>query len=194
MLPSPSGPVAINVSVQASLIAPGLTDASVARNIWNRTEARGVISSGALRVAGLGSHDSAFYRFSAGRPRPHAAAAAAAGTTNLYDRYRSRSQANATVAAAAAALAACRRVHGTGGGAAACESLTSCEQRCTAAGHCCVGTTSGYQHPSCAQGCIVATGTKTRAACNAVCAAADGKCTWTFNSSQVCARRAAWGR
>jgi hypothetical protein len=63
-----------------------------------------------------------------------------------------------------------------------CASLTPCEQKCAAAGHCCVGTTSGDQHPSCAQGCIVANNTKTVAACEAACDAADGKCSWKIGS------------
>ena len=34
-----------------------------------------------------------------------------------------------------------------------------------------------------AQGCIIAARTETAAVCRAVCAAAEGKCDWTFNST-----------
>ena len=69
--------------------------------------------------------------------------------------------------------------------AEACAELTPCEQRCAAAGHCCAGTTSGSQHPSCAQGCIVAKNTSGVKACEAVCDSADGKCSWTFGSIKM---------
>ena len=59
----------------------------------------------------------------------------------------------------------------------------TCEDKCATAGHCCVGATSGYSLPSCAQGCTVGKQAKTVAACNAACAAADGKCKWAFNST-----------
>lgn len=175
------GTAPINISVAATVVAPWLTDGSPARNIWNRTDADGVISGGAL-VATLGAHDSVFYRFS-----PPSARAPADGRRPWWPRAVAATAADqiAPRPAPVAALAACRRVHGAGAGAGACSALTTCEQRCTAAGHCCTGSTSGYQHPSCAQGCTVARGTASVAACKAVCAAADDKCSWAFNGTQM---------
>jgi hypothetical protein len=178
-----SGPV--DVAINASSIAPSLTASSPARDIWKQKNVSGVVSAdGAFRVSALPSHDSAFYRFAApararrgGRPSAATAALWPAAVV---------APASPPVAAqgsdgAAAARKACERVQG--GGAGECALLTTCEQRCAAAGHCCVGATSGYSLPSCAQGCTVGKQAKTVATCNAACAAADGKCKWAFNST-----------
>ena len=153
-----------------------------------------ITAAGMFSVVGLETHDSVFYRFSPSStssssslstsrraasnaeavwwPAATPAAAAAAAVGALQER-----------SAAEVALQACERVQGAGAGE--CAALTTCVQRCAAAGHCCTGTTSGYQHPSCAQGCMVAAGTKSVQACDAVCAAADGKCSWTFNKTSM---------
>lgn len=61
----------------------------------------------------------------------------------------------------------------------------SCEARCAAAGHCCTGTVSSWQHPSCAQGCIIAQHTKSAAACKQACKGADGKCDWSIDGVKM---------
>ena len=179
------GTAPINISVPASAIAPVLADATPVRDIWNHSAGVGVIAGGVFRVAELAMHDSVFYRFSPTRAQVGLAAAtatttAAAAAATADVPWRSALAERST---ADRVLAACERVDG--GGAGDCATLTACEQRCAAAGHCCTGTTSGYQHPSCAQGCIVAAGTKSVQACEAVCAAADGKCSWTFGTTQM---------
>ena len=167
------GPVDVNVS--ASSIAPSLTDTALARDIWDHVDAHGVISGGVLRVAALPSHDSVFYRFSV----THAAAP-------IHPRAWWPAETDALIVGSTspASTVMCARVQG--GGAGDCALLTPCEQRCAAAGHCCVGATSGYQQPSCAQGCLVGKQTKNLAACDAACAAAAGKCSWDLpNGTQM---------
>lgn len=173
----------INITVPASAIAPSLADATPARNIWTQTDGAGAVAGGMFRAVELAAHDSAFYRFALSRATAPAAGAAGAARFQPSPAWWSSSAALQDRSAAEKALAACKRVQGAGAGD--CASLTQCEQRCAAAGHCCTGTTSGYQHPSCAQGCIVAAGTKTLQACEAVCTAADGKCSWTFDATQM---------
>jgi len=164
----------IDVSLATSAISPSLRDSSIARSIWNHTDMHGMVSGGRLRISALAGHDSVFYRFSAGSDaamswRPIAPELTAMANT------RPRSSMSSS------SLAACERIRGP----EECMSLTSCEQRCAAAGHCCVGATSGWQHPSCAQGCIVAQHTASLAACEAACDAADGKCNWKIDSIQM---------
>jgi hypothetical protein len=58
---------------------------------------------------------------------------------------------------------------------------SACEAECVKEGHCCTGTTSSYNHPSCAMGCLMAAaGASTLAECEAGCQATDGKCESTF--------------
>ena len=59
----------------------------------------------------------------------------------------------------------------------------SCASQCKAAGHCCEGTTSSYQHPSCSMGCSLGSASSSVAECTASCRAGDGKC--RFNHSGV---------
>ena len=170
-----AGPVDVNLS--ASSIAPSLTDAALARDIWNHVDTPGVISGGELRVH-VPSHDSVFYRFST--------AHAAAPILPSAAWWPAKTAPGASVVGGINPTSAvmCERVQG--GGAGDCALLTPCEQRCAAAGHCCVGATSGYQQPSCAQGCLVGKQTKTLEACDAVCAAAVGKCSWDLpNGTQM---------
>ena len=173
------GGAPINITVPATLLAPTLRDNAPARDIWSHTDKAGVVVSGKLRVIQLASHDSVFYRFSLDQ-----------ASTATAQQWHAALTTAATVSAnppvisgEAAALEACHRVQG--GGAGMCATLTPCEQRCAAAGHCCVGTTSAYQHPSCAQGCLAAEATKTLQACEAICAAADNKCSWALNATQM---------
>jgi hypothetical protein len=49
----------------------------------------------------------------------------------------------------------------------------ACEAKCATAGHCCVGTTSACQRPSCAMGCLAGAALRlNEAQCNASCTAA----------------------
>ena len=48
-----------------------------------------------------------------------------------------------------------------------------------------MGVTSAYQHPSCAQGCLIAEHVKTKAACDAKCESADDKCAWKLNGTNM---------
>jgi hypothetical protein len=58
-----------------------------------------------------------------------------------------------------------------------------CQDACKANGHCCVGSTSSYQHPSCAMGCLIArAGASDVGACEDACRAADGRCSATFRN------------
>lgn len=65
----------------------------------------------------------------------------------------------------------------------------NCEERCVAAGHCCVGTVSSGNTTSCAQGCIIATHTRTTPECQAVCRlrglpyGANATCEWSIGGS-----------
>jgi hypothetical protein len=176
----------VDVTIPAASIAPSLTDKASARNIWNRTNAPGLIKGGHLVVSKLASHDSVFYRFTP--------ASNNASTTEATVWWPVQAAAPLPLSgrpgflpgrpAAPPWLEArgqCERIRS----AEACAELTPCEQRCAAAGHCCAGTTSGSQHPSCAQGCIVAKNTTSVKACEAVCDSADGKCEWTFGSVRM---------
>jgi hypothetical protein len=61
-----------------------------------------------------------------------------------------------------------------------------CAARCKAEGHCCEGTTSSYNHPSCAMGCLIAgAGASSLAECEAGCQQADGKCEATVLGLQL---------
>lgn len=60
---------------------------------------------------------------------------------------------------------------------------TTCQDTCAAHGHCCVGTISSYQHPSCAMGCLIARAGATDVnECEMVCRASDGKCSATYRN------------
>ena len=62
----------------------------------------------------------------------------------------------------------------------------SCEAQCQKEGHCCTGTTSSYQHPSCAMGCLIsAAGATTLDECVSSCHAADNKCESTFHDLKL---------
>ena len=50
----------------------------------------------------------------------------------------------------------------------------TCEAECSVAGHCCQGSGSACQKPSCAMGCLAAQQLASEAACNATCTAAMG--------------------
>ena len=57
-----------------------------------------------------------------------------------------------------------------------------CQERCLAAGHCCVGQISACQRPSCAMGCIIAGRTPLVYKCKADCkVAASSESGCTFN-------------
>ena len=61
-----------------------------------------------------------------------------------------------------------------------------CEDRCATAGHCCVGTLSACQRPSCAMGCIAGANTVSEAACNATCdAAGPSGCEYTLPGTDI---------
>jgi hypothetical protein len=68
----------------------------------------------------------------------------------------------------------------------------TCEAQCKAAGHCCEGAVSSYNHPSCAMGCaMVAAGAKSVAECKAACVGGDNTCAWhaygiDFNNCENC--------
>ena len=189
------GSAAINISVAASAIGPAVADTSGVRDIWTHTDVHGVISANQLRVHALKPHDSVFYRISpkSGRPSSLTPSLTAASMrkpsvqqssirkflthTNIYNRTGIYSY----LSTAERSLRACIRVRDQ----SECAIMTPCEQRCAAAGHCCVGTISAYQHPSCVQGCLIAQQTKTRAACEAKCLAADGKCEWKLNGTEM---------
>lgn len=57
---------------------------------------------------------------------------------------------------------------------------SSCYDRCTGSGRCCVGNSSSCAFPSCAMGCSIGSVAPDEATCNATCTAATGKCTFTF--------------
>lgn len=57
---------------------------------------------------------------------------------------------------------------------------TSCEGWCVSAGHCCKGSTSSYQHPSCAMGCTIARHTSSLDECQQACHDNDKKCSWSI--------------
>lgn len=58
----------------------------------------------------------------------------------------------------------------------------TCGDGCIAAGHCCTGLESSWQHPSCAMGCALGRESATIDACVAECHAADNKCAWTISN------------
>eukprot|EP00041_Stephanoeca_diplocostata_P033199 m.1091562 g.1091562 ORF g.1091562 m.1091562 type:complete len:431 (-) comp24290_c0_seq3:2614-3906(-) len=58
----------------------------------------------------------------------------------------------------------------------------TCEQKCVSAGHCCTGTTSGCQKPSCAMGCLMAEATESEASCNATCVKACNQCSYKLGN------------
>ena len=70
--------------------------------------------------------------------------------------------------------------------------LTTCPDKCAAVGHCCIGDTSSYQHPSCTMGCTMGSQTTSREHCIAQCDAADkAGCSYqsgnhTFNLCGTC--------
>lgn len=173
----------VDVTIAAASISPSLTDDASARDIWNRTNtAPGLIKGGQLVVPKLASHDSVFYRFTPATNNTSAAEEPVwwpvqTAPSVSSDRPGLLLDKSATLPWLGA-RGQCERIRT----ADACAELTPCEQRCAAAGHCCAGTTSGSQHPSCAQGCIVAKNTTSVKACEAVCDSADGKCEWTFGS------------
>lgn len=168
----------VDVTIAAASISPSLTDDASARDIWNRTNVDpSPIKGGHLVVSKLASHDSVFYRFT-----PASNSAPTTEETVLWPVQAAPLVSSflhgKSVPPWLGARGQCERIRT----AEACAELTPCEQRCAAAGHCCAGTTSGSQHPSCAQGCIVAKNTTSVKACEAVCDSADGKCEWTFGS------------
>ena len=57
---------------------------------------------------------------------------------------------------------------------------TTCNGRCQAAGHCCLGTVANDGRPSCEQGCIVANYTDSVDACQKVCRDHQHNCTWSI--------------
>ena len=59
-----TGASTVNVTVPAALILPALSATWRARSVWDRADAEGVVTGGSFHAAGLGSHDSVFYRFS----------------------------------------------------------------------------------------------------------------------------------
>eukprot|EP00041_Stephanoeca_diplocostata_P027514 m.757752 g.757752 ORF g.757752 m.757752 type:complete len:945 (+) comp23189_c0_seq1:37-2871(+) len=58
----------------------------------------------------------------------------------------------------------------------------TCPEKCVAAGHCCVGTVSSFDHPSCEQGCLVGASAGSEAECEQVCHDADKKCDYTYKN------------
>lgn len=61
----------------------------------------------------------------------------------------------------------------------------SCQAKCMVAGHCCTGMSSTNSNPSCVMGCAAAAVLPSEAACNATCKAADGKCGYTVNGTNM---------
>jgi len=57
---------------------------------------------------------------------------------------------------------------------------TTCEGWCLSDGHCCSGTVSSYNHPSCAMGCTIAKHTSSLAECQQTCRDNDNTCSWTI--------------
>ena len=193
----------INISVTASAIGPSVGDTSRVRDIWAHTDVKGVISANELRVNTLQPHDSVFYRISpkpklpfsltpsltpsplwwlSGLQRP--ASTAINNARKLLNTSASTSTYTNTHTLSitpSQSLRACARVSDAG----ECAAMSSCAQRCMAAGHCCVGTISANQRPSCAQGCLIAQQTKSLKACEAMCAGADHKCEWKLNGTEM---------
>jgi len=64
--------------------------------------------------------------------------------------------------------------------AGAAAAADSCVARCVFAGHCCTGNASSCQAPSCQLGCNFGAATPDVATCTATCAAAQGKCSFSF--------------
>merc|ERR1712176_1617407 len=56
----------------------------------------------------------------------------------------------------------------------------NCEEWCTNAGHCCTGTVSSFQHPSCAMGCTIAKHPESLMECQQKCHGADNTCSWSI--------------
>lgn len=63
-----------------------------------------------------------------------------------------------------------QQVHGLEGGL--------CQDKCNAQGHCCVGLSSGCQHPSCAMGCAIGQKSESVSSCEKACDDADSKCSF----------------
>jgi len=66
-----------------------------------------------------------------------------------------------------------------------------CQAQCVAAGHCCTGVLSSFNHPSCAMGCIISGLTSSVDECKQICLDNDGKCMWSlkgnnFNNCEDC--------
>ena len=59
----------------------------------------------------------------------------------------------------------------------------TCAEKCAVNGHCCIGTTSADQRPSCAMGCLIALKKPTLESCNKTCTAAQEKCTFKVDSN-----------
>lgn len=64
--------------------------------------------------------------------------------------------------------------------APAASASASCTERCVDFGRCCTGNVSGWQHPSCQQGCVVGAQSASVADCNATCLAASKGCSFSF--------------
>eukprot|EP01065_Artemidia_motanka_P031351 TRINITY_DN3767_c0_g1_i1.p1 TRINITY_DN3767_c0_g1~~TRINITY_DN3767_c0_g1_i1.p1 ORF type:complete len:769 (+),score=237.69 TRINITY_DN3767_c0_g1_i1:78-2384(+) len=68
---------------------------------------------------------------------------------------------------------------------------STCDGWCLSAGHCCNGTISSYNHPSCAMGCFIAKHTSSVTECESQCRQNDNKCSWSIagtamNNCEVC--------
>ena len=63
----------------------------------------------------------------------------------------------------------------------------TCNGRCQAAGHCCLGTVANDGRPSCEQGCIVANYTGSVDACQKVCRDHANNCTWSIGGHAMTA-------
>merc|ERR1712217_16380 len=101
----------------------------------NHTDVHGVVSGGRLHVSALPAHDSVFYRFSTGSD---VAMTWMSIVPEVAEFIETRPQSSMS-----SSLTACERVRGP----EECRSLTTCEQQCAAAGHCCVGAISGGNIP-----------------------------------------------
>lgn len=70
----------------------------------------------------------------------------------------------------------------------------TCEQKCSASGHCCTGLSSADQQPSCAQGCAIAALAHSTEECKRECARIPHNCTVKYKNITImtCAAACGW--
>jgi len=79
------------------------------------------------------------------------------------------------------------------GGAVSKGMPVTCEDKCKEAGHCCTGTVSSFNKPSCAMGCILGNLTESEVQCNTTCAkfknCTENFLNITFSTCETCPER-----